>query len=316
MWSVPIRIPVPPGNAARRDPAPPPSLLCELELPGTGSSRLLEPNVDLDGLRAQVRAVLSTVRAATEQAAADFGEVYGGPPLLRLISPLAEGADQLVASEALELGYSLHVPLPCLPEIYTAAFQRSSQGETEDPCAGFQRLMARAESVQVIDGSPAIKLDGAAYAAVGRAVLRHADILIAIWDQSPADGAGGTAAVVDQARSWLLPVLVIDPRHPVTATLDDVAGLPPGADLATVVRDLLAPPPADAGVVKPPWWRRLFHVAEHRPAPAHASGCAAQPSVSEPLLQRISGRGCHGELAGCSHQSSASLRSTGRPGRV
>ena len=59
-----------------------------------------------------------------------------------------------MASEALELGYALHVPLPCLPEIYTAAFQRLTSGETEDPCAGFQRLIARAESVQVIDDTP------------------------------------------------------------------------------------------------------------------------------------------------------------------
>jgi hypothetical protein len=270
-------------------PRPRPAL--RIGVTGHRLNRLLEPNVDLEGLRAQVRTVLSTVRAAVEQAASDYSDVYAGAPLLRLISPLAEGADQLAASEALELGYSLHVPLPCLPEIYTAAFQRSAQGDMEDPCAGFQRLMARAEAVQVIDGSPAVKLDGAAYAAVGRAVLRHADLLIAIWDQSPADRAGGTAAVVDQARSWLLPVLVIDPRHPVSARLDDVAGLPAGADLATVIRDLLAPPPADLGAAKPPWWRRVLHVPGHHGSPppetAPASASPPRPTVTEPLLQYL-----------------------------
>jgi hypothetical protein len=282
---------MPPVATPRTPPRPRPAL--RVGVTGHRLNRLLEPNVDLEGLRAQVRTVLSTVRAAVEQAASDYGEVYAGAPLLRLISPLAEGADQLVASEALELGYSLHVPLPCLPEIYTAEFQRSAGGKTEDPCAGFQRLIARAEAVQVIDGSPAVNLDGAAYAAVGRAVLRHADLLIAIWDQSPADGAGGTAAVVDQARSWLLPVLVIDPRHPVSARLDDVAGLPAGADLATVIEDLLAPPPADAGAAKPSWWRRAFHVPGHHATPSPATAAAAsppRPTVTEPLLQYLGTR--------------------------
>jgi hypothetical protein len=103
-------------------PRPRPAL--RIGVTGHRLNRLLEPGVDLDALRAQVRTALSTVRAAVEQAASDYDQVYAGPPQLRLISPLAEGADQLVASEALELGYALHVPLPCLPEIYTAAFQR------------------------------------------------------------------------------------------------------------------------------------------------------------------------------------------------
>ncbi len=273
-------------------PRPRPAL--RIGVTGHWLNRLLEPGVDLDALRAQVRAVLSTVRSAVEQAASDYNQVYAGPPQLRLISPLAEGADQLVASEALELGYALHVPLPCLPEIYTAAFQRLPAGEAEDPCAGFQRLIARAESVQVIDGAPAVRLNGAVYASVGRAVLRHADLLIAIWDGAPADGAGGTAAVVDQARSWLLPVLVIDPRHPGNGKLDDVAGLPVGADLATVVKDLLAPPPADAKAVKESWWRRLLHMPAHpKASPAGAASASAGPSrptVTEPLLQYLATR--------------------------
>ena len=270
---------------ARTPPRPHPAL--RVGVTGHRLNRLLEPDVDLPGLLTQIRTALSTVRAAAEKAASDYGEVYSGPPLLRLISPLAEGSDQLVANEALELGYSLHVPLPCSAERYTAAFQQASNATAEDPGAAFKRLIGQAEAVQVLDGSPTAALDGAAYAAVGRAVLRHADLLIAVWDQSPADGAGGTAAVVDQARTWQLPVLVIDPRHPASARLDDLVGFPAGTDLAGVIRDLLAPPPAEAVVAKRAWWRL------ERRAPVHGGAAGAGPpraSVTAPLLQYLDTR--------------------------
>lgn len=263
-------------------PRPQPAL--RVGVTGHRLNRLLEPDVDLAGLMAQVRTALSTVRTAAEQAASDYSDVYSGPPLLRLISPLAEGADQLIANEALELGYSLHVPLPCSAAIYTAAFQQVCNASAEDPCAAFQRLIGRADAVQVLDGSPTAVLDGAAYAAVGRAVLRHADLLIAVWDQSPADGAGGTAAVVDQARSWQLPVFVIDPRRPVHARLDDTAGLPAGTDLAALTRDLLAPPPADAAVVKTSWWRVKPKASAGR---GGAGNSGPRQSIAAPLLQYL-----------------------------
>jgi hypothetical protein len=270
---------------ARTPPRPHPAL--RVGVTGHRLNRLLEPDVDLAGLLAQIRAALSAVREAAVTAASDYHEVYSGAPLLRLVSPLAEGADQLVANEALELGFSLHVPLPCLADAYTAAFQQATNATAEDPRAAFQRLIARAEAVQVLDGSSPAELDGAAYASVGRAVLRHSDLLIAVWDQSPADGAGGTAAVVDQARTWQLPVLVIDPRRPASARLDDIVGMPLGSDLAGVVRDLLAPPPAEAVVAKRAWWRL------ERRAPAGGVTAAGGPptaSVTVPLLQYLNTR--------------------------
>jgi hypothetical protein len=270
---------------ARTPPRPQPAL--RVGVTGHRLNRLLEPDVDLAGVLTQIRAALSTVRDAAGTAASDYGEVYSGAPLLRLVSPLAEGADQLVANEALELGFALHVPLPCVVDRYTAAFQQASNTTAEDPRVAFQRLVARAESVQVLDGSPTADLDGAAYAAVGRAVLRHSDLLIAVWDQSPADGAGGTAAVVDQARTWQLPVLVIDPRRPASARLDDIVGMPLGSDLAAVVRDLLAPPPAEAVVAKKAWWR-VERRATVRGVTAAVGASTA--SVTAPLLQYLNTR--------------------------
>jgi predicted flavoprotein YhiN len=45
-----------------------------------------------------------------------------------------------------------------------------------------------------------------AYAAVGRYVLEHCDVLIAIWDGQSAQGLGGTGDIVAQARQRGLPM--------------------------------------------------------------------------------------------------------------
>ncbi len=47
--------------------------------------------------------------------------------------------------------------------------------------------------------------------AANRHLLRHADLLYAVWDGRPARGWGGTADVVREARELGLPVEVIWP---------------------------------------------------------------------------------------------------------
>ena len=59
-------------------------------------------------------------------------------------------------------------------------------------------------------------MDGAgersdAYLQAGRAVVRHADILLAVWDGEPARGVGGTAEVVAEALNRGAPVVWIKP---------------------------------------------------------------------------------------------------------
>jgi hypothetical protein len=255
--------------ATRTPPRPHPAL--RVGITGHRLQRLLESDVAIAGVAAQLRAVLTEIRDAAQTVAHQYAAVYAGPPLLRFISPLAEGSDQIAADAALELGYALDVPLPCLASIYTAAFQQPARPMSEDPRAAFNRLLARAESVQVLDGAPGATLDGAAYAAVGRAVLRHADVLIAVWDGTPPEGAGGTGAVVAQARSWDVPVVVIDPRHPGAWRTDTAVG--PSADptLAGAVREVLAPPPAEATEGQR---RRWFGARDAQPAGTRAVAAA------------------------------------------
>jgi hypothetical protein len=119
---------------------------------------------------------------------------------LTVLTALAEGSDRLVAREALRRGCSLIVPLPMPRKIYTAEF-----GSAESR-AEFNELLERAErsfELPLVRGgdrdSPA--LDHAArsvqYQQLGVFLVRHAQILIALWDGRMSDDPGGTAHVVE-----------------------------------------------------------------------------------------------------------------------
>ena len=49
-----------------------------------------------------------------------------------------------------------------------------------------------------------------AYLAAGHAVVDDADVVLALWDGRPARGRGGTAEVVEYARSLGRPLVWID----------------------------------------------------------------------------------------------------------
>ena len=121
-----------------------------------------------------------------------------GDETLRVISPLAEGADRLVALRALDQhNASLVVPLPLPVSEYMLDFN------TPASKAEFLRLLERAEEV--------IELPNAGnreqcYLAAGMYVIKHCDVLIAVWDGQPSRGTGGTAEIVHEARKLRLPI--------------------------------------------------------------------------------------------------------------
>jgi hypothetical protein len=121
-------------------------------------------------------------------------------PSLRLISPLARGADRLAARAALALGYTLHVPMPLPQAEYEKDF------DTPEDLADFRDLLAQAgEDWLALDGDRGPEMNRS-YEAVGRYVVRHCDMLIAIWDGGPGSGRGGTADIVRYAAHAGVPV--------------------------------------------------------------------------------------------------------------
>ena len=130
--------------------------------------------------------------------------------ILWAISPLAKGADRIFAKAALSLGYKLECPLPFDREEYRKDFRKESTRELSDLLEKeFNDLLERADGVFELDGSR--EHEPAAYETLGHVVLDQSDILLAIWDGTPAKGAGGTREVIGEARRRGIPVVCLHP---------------------------------------------------------------------------------------------------------
>ena len=123
------------------------------------------------------------------------------PPVLTLVSPLADGADQMAAEAGLARGWRLQAILPFDRTIYIRDFDGLEAG------ARFLSMVERADCVLELPGDP--DDDAEAYMAAGRATIAHCDVLIAIWDGKPPRGRGGTAEVVHLAVAQGTPVIHI-----------------------------------------------------------------------------------------------------------
>jgi len=121
-----------------------------------------------------------------------------GPPAITLVSPLADGADQIAAELALARGLRLQAILPFERSLYRDDFTANGRDR-------FDALLAGAGCVLELPGA---RSDAAtAYVQAGRATVAHCDLLIAIWDGLPARGRGGTAEIVDLALARGTPII-------------------------------------------------------------------------------------------------------------
>jgi hypothetical protein len=169
---------------------------------GHRTKGLAEAGYNPEVLKGSVRQVLSRIREIARQICGQDSRA-GGAPILRVVSPLAEGADRVVAQEGLALGYELESPLPFPRLEYEKDFQ------DEESKQDFRALLQRSTSVIELDGRRS--QETRAYEAVGRWVLLHSDALIAIWNGKPAAGIGGTGQIVRESLSrgiltvWIQP---------------------------------------------------------------------------------------------------------------
>jgi hypothetical protein len=127
---------------------------------------------------------LEEIEGAAQRA---FGRVR-----MTMASAVAEGADRYAAEAALARGWRLHTPLPFSIERYEEDF------EDEASVNAFQRYLKLSEKVWSMspeDVAACGEGSAAPYAAVGRALVAQADLLIAIWNGLPPKGPGGTAEV-------------------------------------------------------------------------------------------------------------------------
>ncbi|MGH9970765.1 MAG: hypothetical protein ACREBG_23645 [Pyrinomonadaceae bacterium] len=149
---------------------------------------------DIPKLQEQVRKILE-----------ELHRKYPATSLL-VLSPLAEGADRLVAQVALENTSNkqararLFVPLPLPREEYEKDF------ETRESKTEFHDLLKQAWKcfeLPLVTGNTSASIQqygpdrNKQYAQVGAYIARHSHILIALWDGKRSGLEGGTAQIVD-----------------------------------------------------------------------------------------------------------------------
>lgn len=163
----------------------------------------------------------SRVREALERYRALAPASESTPTRLALVSPLAEGADRLVAREALQIPEAtLEAPLPLPEDEYSTDF------ETEESKREFDALLGRAEVISILAGADT---RDEAYERVGRYVVDYCDALIALWDGQPSRGEGGTADIVAYARRQGRPLIWINTVSPFELTEQLGEGILPEA---------------------------------------------------------------------------------------
>ena len=185
---------------------------------GHRPDRLPREKKPREDLHQTLREILEDVRAAVK-AVADTpdGAFYSGEtPILRAVSPLAEGSDRIFAAEALGLGYELCCPMPFSQAEFEKDFVAPAALEPNS-LAHFRELL---EQAHVGAGLTKFEMDGEradapdAYGAAGRIVLNQTDLLVLVWDGGEARGRGGTVHSLHEALKFHVPTIWVDASKP------------------------------------------------------------------------------------------------------
>jgi hypothetical protein len=141
------------------------------------------------------------LRRAVGNVLDDIERRWGAGLEPRLLTSLAEGADQLVAEEARARGWPLSVPLPLPQSLYEADFRSHASLST------FRRLRDEAASCFEVGLADGVSIEDVReagdsrekqYARAGRLVAETCPILIALWDGEDRKLTGGTSELVTQ----------------------------------------------------------------------------------------------------------------------
>jgi len=154
--------------------------------------------VAVTGHRDLLPTEIPAIREKVRRFLCDLRDGYPGR-IVAVMSPLAEGADRIVAEEAIALRMPLHAPLPMPRDLYVSDFA------TRESVAQFDALCAAADEVYELPLVPGntvalISEQGSGrarqYAQAGVFLCAHCHVLLALWDGKVSDQLGGTSQVV------------------------------------------------------------------------------------------------------------------------
>lgn len=152
--------------------------------------------------------------AAAQDGTPTIARFYSTPPLVRLISGLAEGADDL-AMKTLSAAAVQH-PGVHFESAGVLAFPHDAYRASREPSflSRFDELVRACTYTVELDGIHDNVKDSPrrqrAYRAQTTVLLRQADLLIAMMDASGKGKPGGTQEAVREALAFGLPVVLID----------------------------------------------------------------------------------------------------------
>ena len=116
-------------------------------------------------------------------------------------SSAAIGGDTLFAEACLSAGIPWVALLPLAEGDFKSDFSEADWNKA-------RRLLQRAARVESLVGA---KDRNVAYLECGLATVEEADLMIAVWDEEPSRGTGGTAEVVAHARNFGKPLVLVHP---------------------------------------------------------------------------------------------------------
>lgn len=120
----------------------------------------------------------------------------------KIISPLADGSDRLVAKLAKEhLDAELIVPIPFMLNEYKKDFDDDSKDEFDDILNCIEPIELSNFEDEEKEEPVYDKKRSDLYKSVGKYVVDNSDILMVIWDGKEAKGVGGTAHIYRYAES-------------------------------------------------------------------------------------------------------------------
>jgi hypothetical protein len=163
--------------------------------------------VGVTGHRDLVAAEVPGIRARVREFLTHLNGEYPDRDLV-VLTPLAEGADRLVAEEALALGLPVTVALPMPRALYAQDFA------TVESRSHFDRLCAAATDLfelPLTAGNTPGSVEGHGpnrarqYAQLGVFLSAHCHVLLALWDGRESTEIGGTAQVVRFHQDDVMP---------------------------------------------------------------------------------------------------------------
>ncbi len=140
-------------------------------------------------------------------------------PLL-VTTPLAEGADRLVARVAQRLGIEVNILLPMPLEFYEQDFAGVS-AET------FEEMLAFGDVIELplLGDAPDLAHGAgrdAQYEYLGVYLAAHSHILLALWDGKPSEAPGGTAQVIRFHQENVVNLIAgVEPRSAIDFSEDE-----------------------------------------------------------------------------------------------